>query len=122
MGAVKVDIEKGERQLDVMYPIDTYDGVYALLDRIHYVREARFARGDYAACTLLLDLESAIENAGLTERQRQVIDLIFEQDMTQVEASKHMGISQQGVADHLKNAITNIAKYNARIEGNYVYE
>ena len=122
MGSVKVDLTKREKQLDELYPMDTYDGVYALLDRIHYVREARFARGDYAACTLLLDLDSSIENAGLTDRQRQVIDLIFEQDLTQVDAAKRLGISQQGVADHLKNAITNIAKYNARIEAENVRE
>ena len=53
-----------------------------MLSQIHHVRESRFIRGDYEASVLLLDFEKSMEEAGLTERQKQVIYQVFEKDLT----------------------------------------
>lgn len=67
-----------------------------LRDR-HRISSARF-RGDYAASDILLDLNSAIYNAGLTERQTEAVALISGFDLTQEEAARVMGMTQQAVA------------------------
>lgn len=118
MGAVKVDLTKAEKRLENLYPIDTSDGVRALLDQLHHVRESRFQRGDYDAAILLLDLYHAFQNANLTARQREVVSLTFELDLKQEEVATLLGISQQGVSDHINAGIKKIALYNhVRREG-----
>jgi RNA polymerase sigma factor (sigma-70 family) len=112
MGSVKVDLSKGEKRLETLYPMDTSDGVRALLDNIHHVREQRFQRGDYDAAILLLDLNDSFNSAKLTARQRQVLSLSFELDLKQEEVASLLGISQQGVSDHVNAGIKKIALYN----------
>lgn len=118
MGSVKVDLSKGEKRLETLYPLDTSDGVRALLDNLHHVRESRFQRGDYDAAILLLDFLHSFENAKLTARQRQVLALTFELDQKQEAVAEMLGISQQGVSDHVNAGIKKIALYNhVRREG-----
>jgi RNA polymerase sigma factor (sigma-70 family) len=118
MGAVKIDLSKGEKRLETLYPLDTSEGVRALLDNIHHVREQRFTRGDYDAANLLLDFERSKAGANLTLRQKEVMALSFEQDLKQEDVAQLLGISQQGVSDHINSAIKKIALYNhVREEG-----
>jgi len=44
-----------------------------------------------------LDLYNALENAGLTDRQRQAIELVYFEGMTQEDAAEIMGVSHKGV-------------------------
>jgi predicted DNA-binding protein YlxM (UPF0122 family) len=76
----------------------------------------RFLRGDYDASILLLDLERSKREAKLTDRQIDVLFLVFELDMTQQEVAQHFNITQQGVSDHIKGAIRRIARYNRKKE------
>lgn len=118
MGAVKVDLTKSAKRLETLFPIDTFDGVYALLSNIHHVREGRFIRGDYDACNLLIDFHQSMAGASLTRRQREVLTLLFELDLKQETVAEVLGISQQGVSDHVNSAIKKIALYNhVREEG-----
>lgn len=118
MGSVKIDLTKGEKRLEMLYPLDSSDGVRALLEQIHHVREGRFQRGDYDAAILLLDLDHSMEKANLTDRQREVLDLTFERDLKQETVAELLGISQQGVSDHINAAVKKIALYNhVREEG-----
>jgi RNA polymerase sigma factor (sigma-70 family) len=66
-------------------------------------------QGDYDATVLLVDLRKAIEMAGLTGRQSEALRLVYEEDLTQEEAGKRMGVSQQAVDQHVNNAIEAIA-------------
>lgn len=51
---------------------------------------------------ILLDMELMIQEARLTEKQAQVVELYFFNQYTQEEVSKKLGISQQAVLDHIK--------------------
>ena len=122
MGGVKIDLRSKAKQLDDAYPIDTPKGVHALLSQIHYIREGRFTRGDYDASILLIDFEQSQQEANLTARQMQIIDMVFEQDMYQEEAANILGISQQTVSVHINALVKKIAAVNRQKEvGLYVF-
>lgn len=61
--------------------------------------------GDY------IDLYDALENAGLTERQREAIDLVFFENMTQEGAAEVMGVKQPTVKEYQDAAILKLRKY-----------
>lgn len=44
---------------------------------------------------------------GLTERQRQIVDLIYGEQLTQAEAAERLGISQQVVSKQLFGVVRN---------------
>lgn len=114
MGSVKIDTAKKERTYSVKYALNTAAGVKALLRDRHRISSARF-RGDTAASDILLDLNSAIYNAGLTDRQTEAVALISGFDLTQAEAARVMGITQQAVAKMYDEAAEKLAAvYRAR--------
>lgn len=91
MGSVKIDTHTKERSLDVKYhALDSADGVRQLLGDYHALCERRY-KGDYAASDILIDLQTAIERAGLTGRQRQALRLVFVDDLTQTDAGIALG-------------------------------
>jgi predicted transcriptional regulator len=110
MGSVSIDIEKGSRQYSVKYALNTPKGVQRLLRDVHALRSRRFDAGDYDACDILIDLDEAIKLAKLTHRQRQVMALIVERDMTQEDAGKVLGVGQDAVSYCLKGAIRRITE------------
>lgn len=57
-----------------------------------------------------LDLYRAIDNAGLTERQRQAIDLVYFEGMTQEDAGKAIGLSRNSIDTHIRIGIEKIKK------------
>lgn len=107
-----VDPVTKQKRLEDAYPIDRAYGVYAVLAHIHYLRESRFLRGDYEASILLLDFYESLEDANLTQRQRQILHLVFEEDLTQQEVAMLLNISQQAVSDHVGTAVKKIALTN----------
>jgi len=115
MGSVKIDIEKGSRSYSVKYSLSSAAGVKALLRDRHRISSARF-RGDYAACDILVDLHSAINSAGLTARQVEAIAFVYGIDVTQAEAARQMGITQQGVAKLIDDAAEKMAEVYRRWE------
>lgn len=83
-------------------------GLRILLSDYHALKGRRFA-GDYAGCDILIDLHRAIELANLTARQRQALELVYGEDLTQAEAGKRMGLDKPGVNNLLDRAIEGIA-------------
>jgi RNA polymerase sigma factor (sigma-70 family) len=67
-------------------------------------------QGDYDAVVLLVDLRKAIAMAQLTDRQRQALRLVYEEDLTQEEAGKRMGIAQNSVSEATDRAIEAISE------------
>ena len=59
---------------------------------------------------LILDIDLMLEQAKLTEKQKQVVELYFFNQYTQEETSKQLGISQQAVLDHIKKVKLKIRK------------
>jgi RNA polymerase sigma factor (sigma-70 family) len=66
--------------------------------------------GDYDAVILLTDLRKAIEMAQLTDRQGQALRLVYEEDLTQEEAGKRLGIAQNSVSEAVDRAVEAISE------------
>lgn len=109
MGSVKIDIHEKERTLNGRYALDSADGVKRLLRDYHALCERRYA-GDYAASDILLDLNTAIERAGLTNRQRLALRLIYVGQYRQTEAADKLGVSKQTVNRLIAVATAKIAR------------
>lgn len=110
MGRVKIDTTTKERALDAKYAaLDSPAGVKRLLRDYHVLVERAFD-GDYDAVVLLVDLATAVELAGLTERQRECLRLVYGEDLTQEDAAWRLGISRQAVQIYIENAARKIAQ------------
>jgi RNA polymerase sigma factor (sigma-70 family) len=110
MGATKIDVNAKERSLDAKYPaLDNPQNLRILLGDYHALKIRRF-NGDTAASDILIDLATAIAMAGLTERQRQALRLVYEEDLTQEEAGKRMGLDKPGVNNLLDRAIIAVSE------------
>jgi DNA-directed RNA polymerase specialized sigma24 family protein len=110
MGAVKVDLSQKERALDTKYPaLDSPENLRILLSDYHALLNRQY-QGDYDALVLLADLETAISMAKLTERQSEALRLVYEEDLTQEEAGKLMGINRIVVLEHVEKAIEAISE------------
>ena len=108
MGACKVDIHEKGRQYAVKYALNDAAGVRALLRDRHDISSRRF-RGDTAASDILIDLHSAMNSAGLSDRQTEAIAWVYGAGVTQADAGRIMGVTQQAVAAALDDAVTKIA-------------
>lgn len=108
MGVSKRDQTKVERQFDGIYRLSTSAGVKMLLGDYHAFR-ARQYLGDYDAVVVLADLAEAVRLAGLTDRQREALTLVYDEDLTQVEAGRRLGIAQKNVSEALDRAYEAIA-------------
>lgn len=82
--------------------------------RDRYNIEAERYNGNTAASDLTLDLKNAILSAGLTDRQTEVIALVYGKwQLTQAEAAGVMGITQQTVGQSLNEAAAKMAVWFA---------
>src|SRR5699024_2023258 len=52
-----------------------------------------------------LDLYDALDSAGLTDRQRQAIELVYFEGMTQEDAAKEMGVSRATLRTNIDRAL-----------------
>jgi RNA polymerase sigma factor (sigma-70 family) len=110
MGSVKRDLHVNERSLEEKYPaLDSPANLRILLSDYHALVNRQYM-GDYEAVILLTDLRKAISMAHLTGRQSEALRLVYEEDLTQEEAGKRMGIAQQAVEQHVNNAIEAISE------------
>jgi DNA-binding CsgD family transcriptional regulator len=111
-----MDHEARQKRLDEKYPLDRSYGVSALLYHFHHIRELRFTRGDFDASLLLIDFYESFQEANLTDRQVEVLWLIFIEDRTQHQVARILDITQQAVSDHINSAISRIAATNRKKE------
>lgn len=115
MGSVKIDLQGKERAYEIKYCLCDSAGVKALLRDRHRIAERRYS-GDTAASDIIIDLHSAIESAGLTERQAEAIAWVYGRDLTQKTAAGIMAVSQQAVALFIDDAAAKIAEVYKRWE------
>lgn len=92
MGVSKYDNEAAHRRIEQKYALDNPKSIDLLLRHLPYMQERRF-NGDYAASDILIDLETAFANADLTDRQRQVLRLVYFEDMKQRDVAISLGIT-----------------------------
>jgi DNA-directed RNA polymerase specialized sigma24 family protein len=111
LGAVSRDLHENERQYEAAYPgLDTSTGVKALLRDWTKLRLNAYDKGDYDALVLLIDLEAAMRRARLTDKQSEVLRLVYAEDLTQAKAAELLAIEQHTVSGYANNAATKIAK------------
>lgn len=79
----------------------------AILRNYHALIERQY-KGDTDAICTLVDLETAIESANLTDRQTEALALVYGEDMTQKVAGERMGITREAVSLITEFAITKI--------------
>jgi len=79
----------------------------AILANIHALRQRRYV-GDLGASDALLDFETAVRNAKLTERQKEALALVYVEDLTQEKAGKRMGVAQHSIAKLLQRSESRI--------------
>ncbi|AXF39841.1 RNA polymerase subunit sigma [Paenibacillus phage Ley] len=109
MGHVKIDIQEKDRKYTQTYALNTPKGVARLLRDRYRIAERRF-KGDTAASDILIDLSSAIESAGLTQRQAEALALVHGKwQLTQSEAAEVMGVKQQVVSQFLREVYGKLA-------------
>jgi RNA polymerase sigma factor (sigma-70 family) len=110
MGSVKRDLHVNERSLEEKYPaLDSPANLRILLSDLQALINRQYM-GDYDAVILLTDLRKAIAMAKLTGRQSEALRLVYEEDLTQEEAGKRMGIAQKNVSEAVDRALENIAE------------
>jgi RNA polymerase sigma factor (sigma-70 family) len=111
MGVSNHDKAAGHRRLEQRYgaALDNRESVRLLLEDYYALLTRRF-KGDYAACDILIDLHTAIERAGLTERQREVLEYYHFRQFNQTEIAEALGIKQTHVSRHLAVAESKIAR------------
>ncbi|MBJ6364171.1 RNA polymerase subunit sigma [Paenibacillus sp. GCM10012307] len=111
-----VDLTEQSRKYTVKYALNAAAGVKSLLRDRHKIGLRRFT-GDTAASDILIDLASAINTAGLTERQTEAVALVYGPwDLTQADAATVMGVGQDSVSDFLNGAARRIAAVYERWE------
>lgn len=59
----------------------------------------------------IIDLYDALEKAGLTERQREAIDLVYFENMTQEEAAEEMSVSRRAVGFFVSASLKKLRNY-----------
>jgi DNA-directed RNA polymerase specialized sigma subunit len=115
MGAVKTDLHVKERTLDAKYlpvnghALDSADGLRILLSDYHALVNRQYM-GDYDAVVILIDLATAIAKAGLTDKQRTALALVYGEDLTQEEAGKRLICTKQTVNRLINIATVKIAR------------
>lgn len=81
-----------------------------ILENLHTLRERQYYKGDYDAVIELIDLQDAVNKASLTARQSGATRLVYEEDLTQAEAARHIGVHQQNVSFYTRAAVEKIAQ------------
>lgn len=61
-----------------------------------------------------LDLYGALDGAGLTGRQRQAIELVYFEGLTQADAAERMGVGQDVISRRLSASVGKISEYMAK--------
>jgi predicted DNA-binding protein YlxM (UPF0122 family) len=62
-------------------------------------------------CVMLFDCYQSL----LTDKQRQMMDLYYNQDLTLAEIAEELQISRQGVYDHLKRTVHILEQYEDKM-------
>lgn len=117
MGAVAIDVNKGERQLEVKFPMHTVEGVVTFLENIHYTLGSIYYAGDIDALIMMIDFETALAESKLTDSEFDILYRVYFQDMKRVDVAKELGVAKQTVQKKLQRAIGKIALYYAEMEG-----
>lgn len=57
-----------------------------------------------------IDVLTLLDNAGLTDRQREAVELCYFDELTQMQAAERMGVRQHTISEHVELALTKLSK------------
>lgn len=86
-----------------------HDVIRALKYKDSYYSNAGLS-GRFDLIHIVIDSERVLNEANLTDRQKQVIELYWIEDMTLAEVGKELGISHQAVADSVEQSKSKLQK------------
>lgn len=69
---------------------------------------------------IAIDIELLLSNAGLTKRQREVFELIYVEDLTQMDAAEKLDISQPAIKSHISVGIKKLKEAARRGDFDYI--
>lgn len=109
MGVSFYDKEAQHRRLEAMFDLTTSVGVEEFLTHWEKIKTMQLDCGDYGAVDVMVDMERAIDLAGLTLKQAQVIYYVCLKGYTQKEVADLLGITQPAISQMLECATAKIA-------------
>jgi DNA-directed RNA polymerase specialized sigma24 family protein len=119
MGAVSVDLSKRERVYEARYPLDNPFGVRHLFEDYDKLRDSAYSKGDYDALHFIIDFKDAIDNAKLTQKQKDALHHVYNLGYTQEDAAESLGYASHAAVNNLiDRAIYRIAEsqgYDAEV-------
>lgn len=116
MGSVKYDTDKASRAYSAQYNLETTEGVTKLLRDSEALHFSRIDLADYAAADILIDLNSAAMNAGLTAIESGALMRIYSAGMTHKEAAFALGMPVSELTALVESAIEKITEVYKRWE------
>jgi DNA-directed RNA polymerase specialized sigma24 family protein len=121
MGAVSVDLNKRERVYEARYPLDNPFGVRHLFEDYDKLRDFAYSKGDYDALHVILDFKDAMDNAKLTQKQKDALHHVYNLGYTQEDAAEALGYADKSAINHLLDrAINKIAESQGYDEEVYI--
>lgn len=117
MGSVSIDVNANERKLEMMFPMNTREGVEVFLENINHIRQLTYYAGDYDALILLIDFEQALIKSRLSVKELLIIKKVFFEDMKRVDVAKEMDVTKQTIQTWIMRGTEKLAKYYEKVEG-----
>lgn len=117
MGAVAIDINATSRKLEVLYPMNTREGIETFLEQLPYIQEAMYLTGDFDALIMIVDFEKAMVESGLSDKEKQALELVFIEDIKSVDVAKMLGVTKQTVRKWVERGSDKLANYYKELEG-----
>jgi DNA-directed RNA polymerase specialized sigma24 family protein len=121
MGAVSVDLNKRERLYEARYPLDNPFGVRHLFEDYDKLRDSAYSKGDYDALHVMIDFKDAVDNANLTQKQKDALHYVYDLGYTQEDAADALGYASHTAVNNLiDRAINRIAEAQGFDEEVYI--
>jgi DNA-directed RNA polymerase specialized sigma24 family protein len=89
----------------------TEEGMETFLENLYKIQEFRYYGGDFDSSVWLLDFDKALEESGLSKREREVIHYLYFIGYSQIELAKKLGCKKNTVNTLKSRAIKKLAEY-----------
>ncbi|MGM0846872.1 MAG: LuxR C-terminal-related transcriptional regulator [Bacillota bacterium] len=109
MGAVSIDTDRKARALEEKYILYEAKGIKKVIKEFYNIKTRIETKGDFDGVILLVDLEKAIKEANLGNRQSQVLEL-NKIGYKQKEIAEMLGIDRKTVTATFNQACKKIAQ------------
>ncbi|MEW9502368.1 hypothetical protein [Jeotgalibacillus marinus] len=117
MGAVSIDLNKNERKLESLFPMNTKRGIQTFLENYSLLQGLIYSSADYDALIMLIDFNRALDESYLSAKEIYALREVFIKDKKRVDVAKELGVTKQTVQSWLSRSTQKLANYYTEIEG-----